>query len=117
PSLDAFERYLHEGDSLHPLVRVGLMHAQFETIHPFLDGNGRLGRLLVSLMLEEWELLRQPLLYISVHFKRHRSEYYERLNAVRTEGDWEGWTRFLLRATASVATEATEAVGRIWCLL
>ena len=73
-----------------PLVRAGLLHVQFETIHPYLDGNGRIGRLLVTLLLEHWRLLQAPVLYLSLFFKRHRDEYYRRLAAVRTEGDWEG---------------------------
>ena len=89
--LGQLEEYLHSADAMPPLVRAGLVHAQFETIHPYLDGNGRLGRMLIALCLEEWGLLTEPLLYISLFFKRHRLEYYDRLEAVRTEGDWEGW--------------------------
>ena len=104
--LGALERYLHAKDPLPSLVRVGLAHVQFETIHPYLDGNGRLGRLLITLLLEHWGLLAAPLLYLSLFFKRHRSEYYRRLDAVRTNGDWEGWLDFFLDGVATTADEA-----------
>lgn len=104
--LGAFEKYIHTGDELPKLVRAGLLHAQFETIHPYLDGNGRIGRLLIALLLEHWDLLRGPLLYLSLFFKRHREEYYRRLNAVRTDGDWEGWLDFFLDGVAVIADEA-----------
>ena len=104
--LGALEKYIHFDDSLPPLIRAGLLHAQFETIHPFLDGNGRLGRLLVTLALEHWKLLSQPLLYLSLFFKRHREEYYRLLNLIRTEGDWESWTAFFLEGVAAIAEEA-----------
>lgn len=103
--LGALERYLHAEDALPSVVRVGLAHVQFETIHPYLDGNGRLGRLLITLLLEHWGLLRAPLLYLSLFFKRHRAEYYRRLDAVRTEGDWEGWLDFFLDGVATTADE------------
>lgn len=77
--------------SLPPLVRIGLLHVQFETLHPYLDGNGRLGRLLITLLLRHWQLLSRPLLYVSHFFKIHRQEHYRRLGVVRTDGDWEGW--------------------------
>ncbi|MHC4954127.1 MAG: Fic family protein [Planctomycetota bacterium] len=104
--LSAFEKYMHASGELPALVRVGLLHVQFETIHPYLDGNGRIGRLLVSLLLEHLGLLSQPLLYLSLFFKQHRREYYRRLDAVRREGDWEGWTRYFLEAVATIATES-----------
>jgi Fic family protein len=104
--LDDFERYIHTEDELPPLVRAGLLHAQFETIHPFLDGNGRLGRLLITLLLEHWAMLSQPLLYLSLFFKRNRAEYYRLLNAVRIGGDWEGWLAFFLEGVAAIADEA-----------
>jgi len=85
------------------LVQVGLAHAQFETIHPFLDGNGRVGRLLITFLLTERRLLSRPVLYLSHYFKQHRTEYYERLHAVRDLGDWEGWFRFFLRGVAEVS--------------
>ena len=114
--LGEFEKYLHAGDTLPPLVRVGLAHVQFETIHPYLDGNGRVGRLLISLLLERWGLLRSPLLYLSLFFKRHREEYYRRLNAVRTEGDWEGWTGYFLEGVAAIADEATASARELFAL-
>lgn len=104
--LSAFEKYMHAPDDLSPLIRVGLLHVQFETIHPYLDGNGRIGRLLITLLLEHWRVLEQPLLYLSLYFKRHRDEYYERLSRVRTHGDWESWIEFFLDGVATIANEA-----------
>jgi Fic family protein len=112
-SLSDLERYIHSDDTLPLLVRIGLAHAQFETIHPFLDGNGRVGRLLITLLLCERAVLAQPVLYLSIYLKRHRSEYYERLQAVRDQGDWEGWLRFFLRGVEEVSIEATETARRI----
>jgi Fic family protein len=109
--LARLERYLHEArPKLPPLVRIALVHAQFETIHPFLDGNGRLGRLLITALLEAWRLLPEPLLYLSGTLKRHQAEYYRRLSAVRTEGDWESWIAFFLEAVATAAAEAERSV-------
>jgi Fic family protein len=104
-ALAALEKWLHGNDSLPPLVKAGLAHVQFETIHPFLDGNGRIGRLLITLLVEHWKLLSSPLLYVSLGFKRHRQEYYERLNAVRKNGDWEGWTAFFLECVRESADD------------
>jgi Fic family protein len=115
--LSAFEKYLHAEDALHPLVRAGLLHVQFETIHPYLDGNGRIGRLLVSLLLEHWKLLTKPLLYLSLFFKRHREEYYRRLSAVRTDGDWEGWLDFFLDGVATIADEAARSARELFALV
>jgi Fic family protein len=116
--LSAFEKYLHaEDNTLPPLVRAGLLHVQFETIHPYLDGNGRIGRLLVTLLLEHWKVLAQPLLYLSLFFKRHRDEYYRRLSAVRTNGDWEGWTGFFLDGVASIADEAVASAKDLFALV
>lgn len=115
--LGALERYLHEGNDLPSLVRIGLIHAQFETIHPYLDGNGRVGRLLIALCLEEWQLLSEPLLYLSLFFKRHRQEYYDRLGAIRTDGDWEGWVAYFLEAVAAVADEAVGLIGSLFDLV
>jgi Fic family protein len=112
-ALDNFERSLHEDLDLPDLIYCGLAHAQFETIHPFLDGNGRVGRLLVTFLLVHRETLRRPLLYISYFLKRHRAEYYDRLTAIRLDGDWEGWTRFFLRGVAETALEATETARAI----
>ena len=107
------ERYLHADDALPPLVRVGLAHVQFETIHPYLDGNGRIGRLLIAL-LSSMGPLRSPLLYLSLFFKRHRDEYYRRLTAVRTDGDWEGWTDFFLDGVATIADEAVASARELF---
>ena len=115
--LSAFEKYIHAGDDLPPLVRAGLLHVQFETIHPYLDGNGRIGRLLVTLLLEHWKLLTKPLLYLSLFFKRHRSDYYDRLGAVRTSGDWEGWTDFFLDGVATIADEAVTSARELFTLV
>ena len=115
--LTDFEHYLHGDDDLPALVRTGLLHVQFETIHPYLDGNGRIGRLLVTLLLEHWGLLSEPLLYLSLFFKRHRGEYYRRLSAVRTEGDWEGWIRFFLEGVATIADEAVSSARELFALV
>ena len=111
--LGALETYLHSEDQLPLLVRVGLVHAQFETLHPFLDGNGRMGRLLIAFTLCQQTVLQKPVLYLSHYLKRHRGEYYERLQAVRTSGDWEGWLKFFLTGVAEVANEATETAREI----
>ena len=112
--LDALERFLHGDDGGLPvLVKTALAHVQFETIHPFLDGNGRLGRLLIILMLVDAGVLRQPLLYLSLYFKVHRLEYYDRLQRVRTHGDWEGWLGFYLKGVADTAQQAVDAARRL----
>lgn len=113
-ALGDLERFLHNDDGRPTLIDIGLAHAQFETIHPFFDGNGRVGRLLITFQLMEQGILRQPLLYLSHYFKLHRLEYYDRLTAVRSDGDWEGWLRFFLRGAATTATEATETAERIF---
>jgi len=111
--LDPFEKFLHdESESLPLLVKLGLIHVQFESIHPFLDGNGRLGRLLITLLLCEKKALREPLLYLSLFFKTHRDHYYELLQRVRTEGAWEDWLAFFLEGIESTAGEVSEAVRR-----
>lgn len=115
--LSAFEKYIHADDQMPPLIRAGLLHVQFETIHPYLDGNGRIGRLLISLLLEHWGLLKAPLLYLSLFFKRHRAEYYRRLNAVRLEGDWEGWLDFFLDGVATIAEEAIQSARELFALV
>jgi Fic family protein len=115
--LGAFEKYLHADDALPPLVRAGLLHVQFETIHPYLDGNGRIGRLLVTLLLEHWQLLTKPLLYLSLFFKRHRDEYYRRLNAVRVDGDWEAWLDFFLDGVRTIADEAVSSARELFGLI
>lgn len=107
-ALNDLERFLNEPPSEMPsLVHVGLAHAQFETIHPFMDGNGRVGRLLITFLLMHQGILHQPLLYLSVFLKRHRSVYYDRLMGVREVGDWEGWLEFFLMGVAETAEEAT----------
>jgi Fic family protein len=115
--LSAFERYIHADDPLPAVVRAGLLHVQFETIHPYLDGNGRIGRLLVTLLLEHWRLLTRPLLYLSLFFKRHRQEYYRRLQAVRVDGDWEGWLDFFLDGVATIADEAVATSRDLFALV
>ena len=115
-ALGSLERFLHQDDDLPMLIKIGLAHAQFETIHPFLDGNGRVGRLLITFLLTERLVLEKPVLYLSHYFKRHRTEYYDRLQAVRDNGDWEGWLEFFLRGIESVSTEAAETARRILLL-
>jgi len=106
-ALDNLEKFLH-GDQLLPrLIHCGLVHAQFETIHPFLDGNGRVGRLLITYILCQQGILGRPLLYLSYYLKAHRAEYYDRLNAVRHDGAWEGWLKFFLRGVYEVSQLAT----------
>jgi len=107
-------KWIHGSSPLPPLVKAGLAHAQFETIHPFLDGNGRVGRLLITLLLEHWQLLSAPLLYLSLAFKKHRPAYYRRLDAIRTRGDWEGWTRFFLDCVTEAADDAVQAARRLF---
>jgi Fic family protein len=106
-ALDAFEKYLYD-EQLPLLVKLALLHVQFETIHPFLDGNGRLGRLLLTLLLCDSGVLREPLLYLSLYLKSNRSRYYELLQRVRTEGVWEDWLRFFLEGIESTARQASE---------
>lgn len=115
--LGEFEKYIHAANGLPKLVRAALLHVQFETIHPYLDGNGRIGRLLITLLLEHWGLLKAPLLYLSLYFKRNRDEYYRRLNLVRTEGDWEGWTEFFLDGVAMIADEAVASARDLFTLV
>ena len=116
-ALDGLEKFLHQGrHSLPLLVRCGLAHAQFETIHPFLDGNGRVGRLLITLLLCEEGALTRPLLYLSVFLKAHRAEYYDRLTAIRTHGHWEAWLKFFLRGISSTARAATQTARDIVAL-
>lgn len=112
-ALGALEAFLHRQDDLPLLVKIGLAHAQFETIHPFLDANGRVGRLLITFLLCERRVLNKPVLYLSHYFKRHRQAYYDRLQSVRDEGDFEGWLLFFLRGIAEVSVEAAETARRI----
>jgi Fic family protein len=112
-ALGDLETFLHATDDLPLLVKIGLAHAQFETIHPFLDGNGRVGRLLITFLLCEREALSKPVLYLSHYFKGHRQEYYDRLQAVRDAGDWEGWLEFFLRGVSEVSVQAADTARRI----
>ena len=116
-AMSELEHFLHVDNSLPPLVRAGLAHAQFETIHPFLDGNGRIGRLLIALLVEHWGLLPSPLLYLSLAIKREREEYYRRLSAVRSDGDWEGWIAFFLACVQEAADDGTITAQRSFALL
>ncbi len=112
------ESFIH-GDSrdLPPLVKVALIHAPFETIHPFLDGNGRIGRLLIAALFEHWGLLAEPLLYLSGYLKKHQAEYYRRLSIIRTEGDWESWVSFFLEAVSVAASEAEKNIIEVVSLV
>jgi cell filamentation protein, protein adenylyltransferase len=112
-ALDNLEKFLHDQSPMPILVRAGIAHAQFETIHPFGDGNGRLGRLLITFMLCERKVLKRPLLYLSFFLKRNRAEYYDRLQAVRDSGQWEEWLKFFLTGVAEVAEEATATARKI----
>lgn len=107
------EKFLHDPEPMSPLIKVGIAHAQFETIHPFLDGNGRTGRLLITFWLAERGILKKPLLYTSLYLKEHKDEYMDRLQSIRDEGAWEKWLAFFLDGIAQVATEATETATRI----
>jgi len=112
-ALGALETFLHARDELPPLVKIALAHVQFETIHPFLDGNGRVGRLLITFLLTERGVLHKPVLYLSHYFKQHRQTYYEHLQSVRECGAWEAWLRFFLQGVIDVAAEAAETARRI----
>ena len=120
--LAELERFVHQkspklAPPLPPLLRVALVHVQFETIHPFLDGNGRIGRLLIAALMEHWGLLPEPLMYLSGYLKQHQAEYYRRLSAVRTHGDWEGWVAFFLEGVAAAATDAERGIVAIASLM
>ena len=110
------EKFVHSETQLPVLIRIGLAHAQFETIHPFLDGNGRVGRLLITFLLCEQEILLKPVLYLSHYFKRHRQEYYDQLQSVRDRGTWEEWLAFFLHGIVEVSNQATETARRILTL-
>lgn len=112
-ALGDLEKYFYEEDYTPALVKIALIHAQFETIHPFLDGNGRMGRLLITFWLCQQEILTKPLLYLSYYFKKNRMEYYDRLMDVRKKGDWENWIKFFLKGVAEVADEATSSASAI----
>ena len=112
-ALDNLEKFLHREDSFPLLIKCGLAHAQFETIHPFSDGNGRVGRLLITFLLCEKGVLAKPLLYLSHYLKAHRAQYYDRLTAIRNDGDWHGWLKFFLVGVKEVSLEATETARAI----
>lgn len=115
-ALGDLEKFLHRASDIPLLARIGMAHAQFETIHPFLDGNGRVGRLLITFLLCQQGVLQKPVLYLSHYLKQHRQEYYDRLQAVRDAGDWEGWLDFFLRGVAEVSALATETARKILLL-
>jgi Fic family protein len=112
-ALNALEKYLHSASDLPPLIRLGLIHYQFESIHPFLNGNGRVGRLLISLLLCAWELLPQPRLYLSAYFESSRPAYYANLLAVSETGAWEAWLIYFLAGVASQSRDAVERIYRL----
>jgi len=112
-SLKDLEVFFHDTKSLPPLIHCGIAHAQFETIHPFSDGNGRVGRLLITFLLCQRGILQKPLLYLSHYLKFHRTEYYDRLTAIRNKGDWEGWLKFFLRGVFEVSQSATQTARSI----
>ena len=107
------EEFIHQDDDLPPLIKIALIHAQFETIHPFLDGNGRIGRLLITFYLYWKGILNSPLLYLSFYLKKHRTEYYNWLMKVREKGDWEGWLKFFLTGVIEVSQEAFRTAKEI----
>lgn len=116
--LGDLERFIHTNPpALPPLVNIALVHAQFETIHPFLDGNGRIGRLLIAALLEHWDVQREPLMYLSGYLKRHQSEYYRLLSGIRTEGNWEAWISFFLEGVTAAAAEAEFGIIEIASLV
>jgi len=112
--ISQLERFIHdESSGLQCIVKAGIAHAQFESIHPFFDGNGRVGRLLITLLLCDYRVLAEPLLYLSLFFKEHRDEYYRLLDAVRLEGDWEGWLTFFLEGVAETAGGAVDTAREL----
>ena len=115
--MGALERFIHHAEDYPALIKAALAHVQFETIHPFLDGNGRIGRLLIAFILHHDRLLSQPLLYLSLFFKEHRQEYYRLLDLVRTEGDWEAWLDFFLEGVEQTATNAVDTATRLQALM
>jgi Fic family protein len=112
--LGDLESYIHAENELAPLLRIALVHVQFETIHPYLDGNGRLGRMLIALLLDHWQLLKSPLLYLSLYLKQNQAAYYRWLEAIRTEGDRVGWLRFFLVGVAEIADDATRTARALY---
>ena len=112
-ALSNLEKFFHNTETYPALVHCGIAHAQFETIHPFLDGNGRLGRLLITFLLCQQNILKTPLLYLSHYLKANRSEYYDRLMAIRIKGDWEGWLNFFFKGVIDVSHQAAETARKI----
>jgi Fic family protein len=112
-AIGQLEIFMHEEDDIPTLIKIGMIHAQFETIHPFLDGNGRIGRLLITFWLCQQKILSQPLLYLSYYFKQNRLDYYDRLTAIREKGDWENWLKFFLKGVAQVSDQAIYSVKEI----
>ena len=116
--LTDMERFIHDGvTDLPPMVKVALIHAQFETIDPFLDGNGRIGRLLIATLFEHWGLLAEPLMYLSGYLKQHQAEYYRRLSNIRSEGDWEAWVTFFLEGVSVAAADAEQSIIEVASLI
>ena len=116
--LTDMERFIHDGvTDLPPMVKVALIHAQFETIHPFLDGNGRIGRLLIATLFEHWGLLAEPLMCLSGYLKQHQAEYYRRLSNIRSEGDWEAWVTFFLEGVSVAAADAEHSIIEVASLI
>ena len=116
-ALGDLEKFTHKKDNVPAVIaKNALIHAQFETIHPFLDGNGRVGRLLITFILVHDDILKRPLLYLSYYFKRNRQEYYERLSNIRNKGDWEGWLKFFFKGVYEVSEQATETAQKIIAL-
>lgn len=111
--LGSFEKFLHESDDIPPLIKIGVAHAYFETLHPFLDGNGRLGRLLITFLLCEKEILIKPALYLSTYFKAHREAYYDLLQKTRDDGDYESWIKFFLMGVCEVSNQSTQKIREI----
>jgi len=116
--LSDLEHFIHaDSHRLPKLANIALVHAQFETIHPFLDGNGRIGRLLIAALLESWGMLSEPLMYLSGYLKQHQAEYYRRLSAIRTEGDWESWISFFLEGIATASADAEKGIVTVASLV
>ena len=111
--LSDLERYIHDNDRLAPLLRIAAAYVQFETVHPYLDGNGRVGRMLIALLLDHWRILSSPLLYLSVYLRERRGDYYRHLESVRTKGDWEEWFNFFLTGVEVVAGDATDRARQL----
>ncbi len=107
------ELFINSFDEIHPLLKAGMVHVQFESIHPFLDGNGRVGRLLIQMMLCRSGLLSQPLLYLSLFFKQHRQEYYRLLSSIRETGDWETWLEYFLEAVLVTSRQAAANISML----